>query len=205
MVAVDGDPRLTGAPGPPLAVPSSPVAAAARAAALRPVDSGPSRPAVGALAAAFGPPGKGRMSGVQLVHVDAAGLPAPDRPGPEGLTKRSHGSLASAICVFGLPVGAQGIHVAEGLADALALAARLPWPAVCMGGTAGYRNQALAANPSIEKVARGADPGAAGAPLAEIHGGAWGEYAADLQRDGLQEWEARRVASVMLPGGGDDG
>ena len=163
-------------------------------------------PAVGALAAAFGPPGKGQLTGVQLVHVDAAGLPAPDRPGPERLTKRSHGSLAGAICVLGLPAGAPGIHVAEGLADALALAARLPWPAVCMGGTAGYRNQALAAwlagfgavhiwpdtdrpgleaaralarairwlggNPSIEKVARGADPGAAGAPLAEVHGGA---------------------------------
>ena len=109
---------------------------------------------------------------------------------------------------MGLPAGAPGIHVAEGLADALALAARLPWPAVCMGGTAGYRNHALAAwlgwfgavqvwpdrdgpgleaarslaravrrlggNPSVEKVARGADPGAAGAPLAEIHGEAWG-------------------------------
>ena len=191
-------------------------------------------PAAGAVVAAFGPPGKGRMSGVQLVHVDAAGLPAPDRPGPDGLTKRSHGSLAGAICVLGLPAGAPGIHVAEGLADALALAARLPWPAVCMGGTADYRNQVLASwlagfgavqvwpdsdgpgleaaralarairrlggNPSIEKVARGADPGAAGAPLAEIHGGAWGEYAADLQRDGLPGWEAGRVASVMLAG-----
>ena len=48
---------------------------------------------------------------------------------------------------------------------------------------------------------RGADPGAAGAPLAEILGGAWGEYAADLQRDGLPGWEAERVASVMLAGG----
>ena len=169
------------------------------------MDSGPSRPAVGALATAFGPPGKGQLSGVHLVHVDASRLPTPDRPGPEGLTKRSHGSLAGAICVLGLPAGAPGINVAEGLADALALAARLPWPAVCMGGTAGYRNQVLAANPSIEKVTRGADPGAAGAPLAEIHGEAWREYAADLQRDGLQEWEARRVASVMLAGGGDDG
>ena len=191
-------------------------------------------PAAGALVAAFWPPGEGQLTGVQLVHVDAAGLPAPDRPGPEGLTKRSHGSLAGAICVLGLPAGAPGINVAEGLADALALAARLPWPAVCMGGTAGYRNQALAAwlagfgavhvwpdtdgpgleaaralarevrrlggNPSIKKVTRGADPGAAGAPLAEIHGEAWREYAAHLQRDGLPGWEAGRVASVMLAG-----
>ena len=102
-------------------------------------------PAAGAVVAAFGPPGKGQLSGVQLVHMDAAGLPAPDRPGPGGLTKRSHGSLAGAIFVLGLPASAPGIHVAEGLADALALAARLPWPAVCMGGTAGYRNHTLAA------------------------------------------------------------
>ena len=39
----------------------------------------------------------------------------------------------------------------------------------------------LGGNPSIEKVVRGADPGAAGAPLAEIQGGAWKEYTADLQ------------------------
>ena len=106
---------------------------------------------------------------------------------------------------MGLPAGAPGIHVAEGLADALALAARLPWPAVCMRGTAGYRNHALAAwlagNPSIEKVHQGRGPRAAGAPLAEILGGAWGKYAADLQRGGLPGWEAERVASVMLAGG----
>ena len=106
---------------------------------------------------------------------------------------------------WGCRPGAQGIHAAEGLADALALAARPPWPAVCMRGTAGYRNHALAAwlagNPFIEKVTRGANPGAAGAPLAEILGGARGKYAADLQRDGLPGWEAERVASVMLAGG----
>ena len=79
-----------------------------------------------------------------MVHVDAAELPALDRPGPDGLDKRSHSSLSGAVCVLGLPDGAPGIHVAEGLADALALAARLPWPAVCMRGTAGYRNHALA-------------------------------------------------------------
>ena len=32
----------------------------------------------------------------------------------------------------------------EGLADGLALAARDPWPAVVMGGTASYRNRDLA-------------------------------------------------------------
>ena len=98
------------------------------------------------------------------------------------------------------------IHVARAWPTPLArVAARPPWPAVCMRGTAGYRNHALAAwlagNPFIEKVTRGANPGAAGAPLAEILGGAWGKYAADLQRDGLPGWEAERVASVMLAGG----
>ena len=52
----------------------------------------------------------------------------------------------------------------------------------------------LAGNPSIEKVTRGAAPGATGAPLVEILGGAWGKYAADLQRDWLPGWEAERVA-----------
>ena len=93
--------------------------------------------------AAFAPPGTGRLSGVQLIHVDADGLPALDKPGPDGLPKRSFGHMAGAVCVLGLQ-GHGGVNVAEGLADALALAARLPWRAVCMGGTAGFHNLELA-------------------------------------------------------------
>ena len=100
-------------------------------------------PSVGAIVAAFAPPGTGRLSGVQLIHVDADGLPALDRPGPDGLPKRSFGQMAGAVCVLGLQ-GHGGVNVAEGLADALALAARLPWRAVCMGGTAGFHNLELA-------------------------------------------------------------
>ena len=160
----------------------------------------------GAIVAAFGRPNEGQLSGVQLIHVDAERRAVLDRPeAAGGLEKRDHGHPAGATCVLGLPAGAPGIHVAEGLADALALAARLPWPAVCMRGTAGYRNHALAAGwlatRPLRRCTRGADPGAAGAPLAEILGGAWGKYAADLQRDGLPGWEAERVASVMLAGG----
>ena len=100
-------------------------------------------PSVGAIVAAFAPPGTGRLSGVQLIHVDADGLPALDKPGPDGLPKRSFGQMAGAVCVLGLQ-GHGGVNVAEGLADALALAARLPWRAVCMGGTAGFHNLELA-------------------------------------------------------------
>ncbi len=63
---------------------------------------------------------------------------APPSTGPG---KRSLGRMAGAVCVLGLR--GQGVNVAEGLADALALAARIPWPAVCMGGTAGYHRPEL--------------------------------------------------------------
>ena len=87
--------------------------------------------------------GSERLTGVQLIHVDADGLPALDKPGPDGLPKRSFGQMAGAVCVLGLQ-GHGGVNVAEGLADALALAARLPWRAVCMGGTAGFHRLELA-------------------------------------------------------------
>ena len=170
---------------------------------------------------------------MQLVHVDAEGLPIEDRDGPDGQDKRTYGSPTGAVCVLGVVDAAPGVNVAEGLADALALAARLPWPAVCLGGTAGFRNldvarwlagfgtvqvwadvdgtagleaaRALARavavfgrSASIERVSRGDDPGAAGAPLPPIDRAAWREYAADLERDGLPAWEAKRVASTGL-------
>ena len=53
--------------------------------------------------------------------------------------------MAGAVCALGLVEGAAGaVHVCEGLADGLALAARELWPAVVMGGTANYRNRDLA-------------------------------------------------------------
>ena len=98
-------------------------------------------PSAGAVVAALAPPGAGRVSGVHLVHVDADGAPALDRPG--GLTKRSHGHLAGAICVIGLLDDSGPVHVAEGLADALAIAARDVWPAVAMVGVAAHRHEDL--------------------------------------------------------------
>ncbi len=101
-------------------------------------------PAAGAVVAAFAAPGAGRVSAVHLVHVDGDGLPTPDRTGPDGLHKRSHGVMSGAVCVLGLVDAAAGVQVCEGLADGLALTARDPWPAVVMGGTANYRNRDLA-------------------------------------------------------------
>ena len=97
-------------------------------------------PSVGGLLAAFAPPGHGQPSGVQLVSVDGDGRPAPDRAGPTGLAKRSIGVMRGAVCVLGLPDAVSGVNVAEGLADVLALASRLPWPAICTGGSGGFKN-----------------------------------------------------------------
>ena len=74
-------------------------------------------------------------SGVQLVHVDADGSPTTDRG---GLGKRSHGRLSGAIVALGEPLGAAGrVHVAEGIADALAIAGREPGAVLAAGGTSG--------------------------------------------------------------------
>ena len=102
-------------------------------------------PSTGAVVAAFKAPSAGRVTGVHMAHLDGDGQPAKDRTGPDGLHKRSHGIMAGAVCALGLVEGAAGaVHVCEGLADGLAVAARELWPAVVMGGTANYRNRDLA-------------------------------------------------------------
>ena len=64
----------------------------------------------------------------QLIAVDRDGAPALDRPAENrGLGKRSYGSTAGLIVVFGNPFLSDAIspvRVAEGIADALALASR---------------------------------------------------------------------------------
>ena len=97
-------------------------------------------PPYGVLVAAFAKPGAGRVAAVQLINVDAEGQPINDKEGPDGLDKRTYGQTTGAVCVLGVVDGTPGVTVAEGLADTLALAARLPWPAVCLGGTAGFSN-----------------------------------------------------------------
>ena len=72
------------------------------------------------------------------------GNPTVDRPVADGgLHKRSYGSRHGAYCLLGGPDLSGGIAVAEGLADALALAARLSEPVVCVGGTGGMAQPEL--------------------------------------------------------------
>ena len=101
----------------------------------------------GAIVALFAPlpdwiaaPALPAPAGVQLVNVDADGSPATDGG---GLGKRSHGRLSGAVCVIGGPLPEAGrVHVCEGLADALAVAAREDGAALACGGTAGLRRLA---------------------------------------------------------------
>ena len=100
----------------------------------------PRRAGGGSLVACFAPVADwteghppGAPSGVQLVHVAPDGSPRKDR---DGLGKRSHGTMRGAVAVIGAPLWRAGcVHVAEGLADALAIAAREDAPALATGGT----------------------------------------------------------------------
>ena len=84
------------------------------------------------------------LSSLQLVYVARDGTPAVDR----GLTKRTYAPAADAVIVLGCPhlqTAAAPLDVAEGLADALALAARSPAPAVSTLGTSGMSSPTIAA------------------------------------------------------------
>ena len=83
------------------------------------------------------------LSCVQLVFVAGDGSPAMDR----GLTKRTYAGTQGAIIILGCPhlqEATAPVDVAEGLADALALAARSPAPAVATLGTAGMSSTTTA-------------------------------------------------------------
>ena len=84
---------------------------------------------------------------VQLIAVDQAGSPAAICTRTAGaLGKQTRGALAGAVVVTGNPCPDEAvgpIRVAEGLADALALAARYEGPAEAVLGTAGMRAQSL--------------------------------------------------------------
>ena len=88
-------------------------------------------------------PGLPDLSSVQLVYVDETGRPAIDR----GLTKRTYAAVQDAVVVLGCPLLEQTtapVDVAEGLADALALASRSPAPAVATLGTSGMSSTIIA-------------------------------------------------------------
>ena len=86
--------------------------------------------------------------GVQLVHVDADGRPALDRPAEKGgLPKRTFGRARGAVLIIGDPILRETLtpaRVAEGLADTLALASRHEGPVICTFGTSGLRSLTLA-------------------------------------------------------------
>ena len=86
---------------------------------------------------------------VQTISIDENGNPALDKPaGMGGLNKRTLGNAVGAVLVIGNPVLAQtptAVRVAEGVADALAIAARYDAPVVALTGTSGMRNPELAA------------------------------------------------------------
>ena len=85
------------------------------------------------------------VAAVQLVHVDAQGQPALDRPAEAGgRDKRAMGILQGAVVVLGnplLPEASAPAHIAEGLADALGLASRVDGTSVAALGTSGMMGQ----------------------------------------------------------------
>ena len=83
------------------------------------------------------------LSCIHLVFVAGDGSPAMDR----GLNKRTYAAVQDAVVVLGCPLLEQTtapVEVAEGLADALALAARSPAPAVATLGTFGMSSAIIA-------------------------------------------------------------
>ena len=78
---------------------------------------------------------------VEIIAVDVDGYPATDRPQQAGgLGKRTLGNKTGAVLFLGNPLlhhAESPVRVAEGVADALALAARFTGPAVATMGDAG--------------------------------------------------------------------
>ena len=95
----------------------------------------------GSLVACFAPLGdwlgtNPEPSGVQLIHIAPNGQPRRDRG---GLGKRSHGAMGGSVVLMGDPLSDAGrIHVVEGVADALAVAAREEGAVIAAGGTSGF-------------------------------------------------------------------
>ena len=88
---------------------------------------------------------------VQIIAVNAEGLPALDRPedakdrrgNPSpGLSKRTHGPTAGAMVILGEPTPDPSLKllVCEGLADALALSSRSPSTVIALLGISAMRS-----------------------------------------------------------------
>ena len=92
-------------------------------------------------------PGLPEPTAIQLIAVDDNGNPTLDKPSEEGgLGKRTIGNAHGTVVMVGnpmLPNASAPIRVAEGLADALAVAARYDAPVVATAGTGGMRNPTI--------------------------------------------------------------
>lgn len=121
---------------------------------------------------------------VEIIAMDRNGNPALDRPQRDGgLGKRTLGDKTGRILVLGNPLLATTdapVRVAEGVADALALAARFTGPAVASMGDAGMNAAGFAhwLTSAVEGVIIHADNDPAGRKAASslcggirIHGG----------------------------------
>ena len=82
---------------------------------------------------------------VELLPVDVQG--APSRLKPDGPPKPKFGSVRGSVCFLGDPRPAQATRVrlllVEGIADGLAIAARVPETVAVVGGTSGFHPDAL--------------------------------------------------------------
>ena len=137
---------------------------------------------------------------VHLIAIGHDGSSALDRPSENGgLGKRSVGSTAGLIVVFGNPVlsdATSAVRGAEGVADALALASRSTGPALATLGTSGMADEKdgnfvvwLATSPVGTVIHADAD--------------AAGEHAARQLRRKLAALDGGHVSAV-LPARGND-
>ena len=85
---------------------------------------------------------------IEIIAVDRDGYPALDRPQQDGgLDKRTLGAKVGVVLILGNPLLASvdtPVRVAEGVADAMALAARFSGPAVASMGDAGMNADGFA-------------------------------------------------------------
>ena len=94
-------------------------------------------------------PGLPEPMAVQMIAIDDDGNAALDKPAEMGgLGKRTIGNANGAVVVIGNPVLSEStgpVRIAEGVADALAIATRYDTPVAAVTGTSGMRNPELTA------------------------------------------------------------
>ena len=144
-------------------------------------------------------PGLPELSSVQLVYVAGDGTPTVDR----GLTKRTYAPATDTVIVLGCPHlqnTAAPVDVAEGLADALALAARSPAPAVATLGTAGMSS--VASHPGMGRPRRGQGrPSATRGSATGVSWCAWSTPPAAMPSPSIHRSRTRTPQPQLPPSG----